>query len=120
MDVLMQQRQIQKRGNNIRDSFVHTTQRVGTGALREVREGTGVALHALEYAIEQPVTIVKGLGNEIKTAVVDAKNTMVHMAILGMFGYFAYEFMVSEQVMARTGRWVNGLVSSPAKRQRIY
>lgn len=121
MDVLLEQRQANqaKYGNNLWSSLSYSTNRVANGVLQEVRTGTGIAVHALEHAVEQPISLVRGLGTEIKDAVVAGKNTVVHLAILGFVGYFAWEFIATEQVLQRTGEWVEGLMPSK-RRRRIY
>lgn len=118
MDVLLQQRNLAKSGNHLWTSLVHTTHSLANGALKEVKEGTSVAVSSVEHALEQPISALKGFGSEIKTTIVEAKNTMVHLAILGMFGYFAWEFVTTERVVERTGNWISNL--GQTKRQRLY
>lgn len=120
MDVLLQQRQANKTGNHVWNSFMYRTHDLVNGALKEAKEGTGIAIHAAEYAIEQPINVVKGWGAEIKQTVVEARNTMVHLALLGMFGYFAWEFVSNEQIMSRTASWVNGLTRTNKRRRINY
>lgn len=106
-------------GNNVWNSLVHHSTQLVHGALQEVKTGTGIALHTMEYAVEQPVAMVRTLGNEIKQTIKDTKTTMVHLAILGTVGYFTWEFVASQRIMDRTMNWVEGLVSQQNKRQRI-
>lgn len=118
MDVLLHGRQLGKKGNGVWQSLTYNTAHIGNGLLQEVRTGTGVVVHALEHAVEQPIGMVRTFGTEIKETIVETKNTLVHLAILGVLGYFAYEFIVTEQVVGRTAGWVEGLVEG--KRLRRY
>lgn len=118
--ITMQNRRNANHGNNVWSSLMHHTSQLAHGALQEMKTGTGIAVHAMEYAVEQPVAMARTLGNEIKQTIKDTKTTMIHMAILGTVGYFAWEFVSTQHVLDRTVNWVGGLVTKQNKRQRIY
>jgi len=118
MDTLLQNRHLGKPGNGVWHSLTYNTAHVAQGLLQEVKAGTGVAVSALEHAVEQPIGMVRTLGSDIKNTVIETKNTLVHLAILGGLAFFTYEFVTTERVMQRAADWVDGMVEG--KRLRRY
>jgi hypothetical protein len=118
MDILLQNRHPGRTGNGVWQSLTFNTAHIAKGLLQEVKTGTGIAVSAVEHAVEQPIGMVRTLGTEIKNTVVETKNTIVHLAILGGLAFFAYEFVATQDVVGRTMGWVDGMVEG--KRLRRY